>query len=387
VPLKEKAFAFIDRTRDDTLQLWRELVNTDTGLGNKPGADAAAARLRQLLDAAGAATKIIPMERAGNMLVAEFGANRPGGVAFLGHTDTVFVPGTAAERPFEIVDGRAYGPGVLDMKGGIAVILSAVRALSAAGYARRLLKVVLVGDEAVDHSAYEASTCLAEAVRGLEAAFSCETGCPEDGIVVGRKGAATYTVEVTGVAAHAGNDPGKGRSAILEAARKIIDIEGLTDRSSGISFNVGLVRGGTAVNAVPDEARIEGEVRYRAPEQLLGIREKLEAIASRTYVDATRTTAVLTRAFPPMQTTDGVDRLFAVVAKSYAENGWGTPYRKFAAGGSDAAHSVMAGVPTVCGMGVKGGGNHSPQEFALVESLFERAKLLVACVLNLDADG
>ena len=86
-----------------------------------------------------------------------------------------------------------------------------------------------------------------------------------------------------------------------------------------------------------------------------------------------------------MQTTDGVKKLFEIVKKSYLENGWGNPYEKFVGGGSDSAYSVIAGVPTVCAMGVKGGRNHSAQEFAIVDTLFERAKLLAASTLNLDA--
>ncbi len=383
--MKERAFAFIEEHRDDALRLWQEIVDMESGSENKKGVDAVAARLRQILDAAGAATKIIEMERAGNMLVAEIGAGRPGpGVAFIGHTDTVFPEGTVANRPFTIKDGMAYGPGVLDMKGGIVAIVCAIQALNAAGYEQRPLKVILAGDEEVAHKDSDTAERIMEEVRGVGAAFNCETGFPDDGIVVGRKGSAMFALEVKGIAAHAGNEPEKGRSAILEMAHKVIDIQGLTDWNAGITFNVGIIQGGTVVNAVPDSAKIEAEVRYREPAQLPGIHERIRMVASKTYLDGTSTTVAMKPAIAAMQTTEGVKRLFEVVAKSYSECGWGTPYQKFTGGGSDSAYSVMAGVPTVCAMGVKGGRNHSPQEFAVVESLFERAKLLVACTLNLD---
>lgn len=383
--MKDKAFAFIDSRREEMVALWRELVNMESGSRNKRGVDAVADRLRQVLDAAGAATRIIAMERAGNMLVAEVGAGRPkAGVGFMGHMDTVFADGTVAERPFTIKDGTAYGPGALDMKGGIVAFIYAIMALNAAGYAARPLKVILAGDEEVAHADSDAAERFVAEAKGLAAAFNCETGFVDDGIVVGRKGTAAFDLEVKGVAVHAGNEPENGRSAILEIAHKVVDIQNLTDWDAGITFNVGTIKGGIVRNGVPDHAKIEIDVRYLDPSQLDGINEKLQAVAAKTYVDGTSTKVAMIPGIAPMQTTEGVKKLFAVVAKSYAENGWGTPYEKFVGGGSDSAYSVMAGVPTVCAMGVKGGRNHSAQEFAVVDTLFERAKLLAACTLNLD---
>ncbi len=383
--MKDKAFAFIDSRREEMVALWRELVNMESGSRNKRGVDAVAERLRQVLDAAGAATRIIAMERAGNMLVAEVGAGRPqAGVGFMGHMDTVFADGTVAERPFTIKDGTAYGPGALDMKGGIVAFIYAIMALNAAGYAARPLKVILAGDEEVAHADSDAAERFVAEAKGLAAAFNCETGFVDDGIVVGRKGTAAFDLEVKGVAVHAGNEPENGRSAILEIAHKVVDIQNLTDWDAGITFNVGTIKGGIVRNGVPDHAKIEIDVRYLDPSQLDGINEKLQAVAAKTYVDGTSTKVAMIPGIAPMQTTEGVKKLFAVVAKSYAENGWGTPYEKFVGGGSDSAYSVIAGVPTVCAMGVKGGRNHSAQEFAVVDTLFERAKLLAACTLNLD---
>jgi glutamate carboxypeptidase len=383
--LKDKAFAFIDSHREDMVALWQEIVNMESGSRNKRGVDAVAARLRKVLDGAGAATRIVEMERAGNMLVAEVGAGRPkAGVGFMGHMDTVFAEGTVAERPFTIKDGTAYGPGALDMKGGIVAFIYAIMALNAAGYAARPLKVMLAGDEEVAHVDSDAAERFVAEARGLAAAFNCETGFVDDGIVVGRKGTAAFDLEVKGVAVHAGNEPENGRNAIQEIAYKIIDIQNLTDWDAGVTFNVGTIKGGIVRNGVPDYAKIEVDVRYLDPAQLDGIKEKLQAVAAKTYIDGTSTKVTMIPGIAPMQTTEGVKRLFAVVAKAYAENGWGTPYEKFVGGGSDSAYSVMAGVPTVCAMGVKGGRNHSAQEFAVVDSLFERAKLLVSCTLNLD---
>ena len=384
--LKNNAFQFIDAHRQDMLALWQELVNTESGSADKPGIDAVAARIRQVLDQAGGLTTTVEMAKAGNVLVGEIGAGRgTAPVLFMGHMDTVFSTGTVAKRPFTITDGTAYGPGVLDMKGGIVAALFAMQALQAAGYDTRPLKMILAGDEEVAHVNSNAAEVFMTEAEGAVAAFNCETGFMDDAIVVGRKGTAVFELEVAGVAVHAGNEPENGRSAILEIAHKVIDIQNLTNWETGTTFNVGVIQGGTVPNAVPGQAKIVIDIRYLEPDLLPEIRRQLQEVAAKNYVKDTTTTLTEVPGIAPMKTTPAVEDLFAVVKKTYAEMGLGTPYPKLVGGGSDSAYSVMAGVPTVCAMGVKGGRNHSPQEFAIVETLFERAKLLAACTINLDA--
>jgi glutamate carboxypeptidase len=385
---KEQAFGFIDEHKQEMLSLWQELVNMESGSSNKAGIDAVAVKLQKVLDGEGAATRIVEFEKAGNMLIGEIGGlQRPkAGVIFMGHMDTVFGEGTVAKRPFTIKDGKAYGPGVLDMKGGIVAFLYAIKALNAAGYNKRPIKILLAGDEEVAHANSNAAELLIEESKGYAAAFNCETGFVDDGIVVGRKGTVLFTLEVKGVAAHAGNDPENGRNAILELSHKVIAIQNLTDRENGTTFNVGIIQGGTVPNAVPDYAKIVVDVRYTDPAMLPQITRQIIEIAAKNHVEGTMTTVASGLGIKPMQTTNGVKQLFSLVKKTYEANGWGTPYEKQVGGGSDSAYTVLAGVPTVCAMGVKGGRNHSPEEYAVVETLFERAKLLVDCVLNLEAD-
>ena len=383
--MKKMVFEYIDAHREEMIELWREVVNIESGSGNKAGVDAVAARFRQVIEQTGGLTRVIEMQNAGNMLIGEFtGAKKDGGVAFMGHMDTVFPDGTVAKRPFTISDGKAYGPGVLDMKGGIVAFLYAIKALKAAGYDARPLKIILAGDEEVAHANSDAAEHFVQEAKGCVAAFNCETGFLDDGIVTGRKGTAVFTFEVKGVSVHAGNEPENGRSAILEMAHKVIDIQKLTDYKIGITYNVGVIAGGIVPNAVPDYAKIKVDVRYIDPAQLPGIQSAMQKVADTVYVEGTSATVVMEPGIAPMQTTDGVKKLFEIVKKTYLENGWGNPYEKFVGGGSDSAYSVIAGVPTVCAMGVKGGRNHSAQEFAVVDTLFERAKLLAASTLNLD---
>lgn len=381
---KAQVFQFIDEHREEMLALWQELVNLESGSQHKPGIDAVAGRIQQVLANEGASTRIIEMEQAGNMLIGELGEGRKEAKAlFLGHMDTVFPAGTIVKRPFTIRDGVAYGPGVLDMKGGIVAALYAMKALQAAQYNARPLKMILAGDEEVAHVNSNAAEVFMAEARGAAAAFNCETGFTDDAVVVGRKGSVLFEMQVKGIAVHAGNEPENGRSAILEIAHKVIAIQNLTSWKTGTTFNVGVIEGGTVPNAVPGQARIIVDVRYLEPALLPEIRRQMEDIAAKTYISDTSTTLNEIPGIAPMKRTPGNDALFSVVSKTYGEMGLGVPYPKLVGGGSDSAYSVMAGVPTVCAMGVKGGRNHSPEEFAVVDSLFERAKLLAACILNL----
>jgi glutamate carboxypeptidase len=383
---KQTAFQFVDDHREEMVSLWRDVVMIESGPHEKSGIDLVAAKFKKVLDEVGAISRMIEFENAGNMLIGEFGEQcaKPG-IIFLGHMDTAIPAGAIAERPFIIKDGKVYGPGVLDMKGGIVAFLYAIKALKAAGYSSRPIKVILAGDEEVLHARSNAPEVFIEEAKGYVAAFNTETGFVDNGIVVGRKGVARIMLEVKGIAAHAGNDPENGRSAILEIAHKIIDVQNLTDKEKGISFNVGVMQGGKTSTAVPDYAKIDIDVRYKDPDDLPEILEQVQTVGAKNYIDGTTTQVVFMEGIKPMKTTEGVKLLFELVKKVSEENDFGTPYAKYVGGASDSAYSILAGVPTVCSMGVKGGRNHSPEEFAIVETLFERAKLLAACVLEMDA--
>lgn len=382
---KQEIFHFIDDHREEMLALWREMVNQESGSADKAGVDRVQGMVKGILEREGATVRIVEYETAGNMLVAEIGRERSKpAVIFMGHVDTVFKTGTVEKRPFTIRDGNAYGPGVLDMKGGIVAFLYAITALRYAGFSERPIKILLAGDEETGHFASNAAEIFIREAAGAIAAFNCETGFTDDAIVIGRKGVARFDMEVRGVAAHVGNDPENGRSAIVEIAHKLIEIDKLTNWNEGTSFNVGVIEGGTVPNATPDYAKIKIDVRFADEDAIPKISKQLEQIAAKTFVPGTTTVLTAGIGFKPMKTTEGVRRLAVLVKKISAENGFGEPYEKTVGGGSDSAYTVIAGVPTVCAMGVKGGRNHSEEEYAVIESVFERSKLLAACVLGLD---
>ncbi len=382
---KKKLLAFIDAHKSEMLSLWQELVNHDSGNDDKVGIDLLQIKIGEILENLGAEVQYVHYDQAGNLLLAEIRHDRKGApIVFLGHSDTVFKKGTVGKRPFTITDGKAFGPGVLDMKGGIVIILYAIKALQAIGYNSSSFKIILAGDEENGHQKSDAATVLQREFIGARAVFNCETGFVDDAIIIGRKGVASFTMETFGVAAHVGNNPEIGRSAIVEIAHKLLEIEKLTDKQAAISFNVGTIEGGTVPNATPDYAKIKIDVRFGKDSDITVFSKQLQAIAEQTYIEGTHTQLSLGACLKPMDTTPGVEQLFRFVQATARENNLGHLKARKVGGASDSAYAVSSGIPTVCGMGVKGERNHSKEEYAIVESLYERAKLLALAVFNLD---
>ncbi|MHC1717990.1 MAG: M20 family metallopeptidase [Acidaminococcaceae bacterium] len=383
--VKELVFSYIDAHRSEMMGFWEKIVSMESGSAYKDDVDKLGTFLGEQFEAAGAEVRFEEFEKAGNMLIANIGNERVGEpIILMGHFDTVFPVGTLKTRPFKIEEGKAYGPGVLDMKGGITILYFIVRALQEAGYDKRPLKILLAGDEEVGHSASTCGEIFINEAKGAKAAFDFETGYTDNGIVVGRKGQVRIYVTVHGLAAHAGNEPEKGRNAILEMAHKVIGIQALTDWEKGITYNVGIIKGGTVMNAVPDCAYVEVDVRYIDPAHIELIKESVNKVVHETHVEGTTTEVSFEIGFQPMQTTEGVKELFALMKGVAEREGFGELKEKFVGGGADSAYAVIAGVPTLCAVGVMGGRNHSPEEFAVVETLFTRAKLLAATILELN---
>ncbi len=376
---------FIESSREEMLALWEKLVMTESGTENKAGCDEVAGILAQELEAAGASVRFEENETRGNVLYAEWGAENPGSpIVFTGHMDTVFPAGTTKERPFTIRNGLAYGPGVLDMKGGLTIAVYVLRALRAALWRERPIRVVFAGDEEGGHRQSDAAQTMMRLCSGAAAAFNFESGYMSDGIVVSRKGSTRFSFEVTGVEAHAGNFPEKGRSAIKEMAHKILELEELNDLENGTSVNVGVISGGTVVNAIPGYCRVGVDVRYTTWEHLDEVMEAAKRICEHNWTDGCTCRMTAQEAMMPMPQTEGNLALFRQVERAAERIGYGTVQPIISGGWSDSNLLASLGIPVVCAVGVRGQHNHTTREYAVVESLFERAKLIADTVLGLE---
>lgn len=379
----EEIFQSIDQAKPAMMETWKSLVDRDCGSGNKAGVDSVGQDIRRFLEPLGFKVRFHEYEKAGNMLVAEYGDMTKPFVILTGHMDTVFADGTAAERPFTVQDGRVTGPGVLDMKGGITVMLYAVKTLLESGWNRYPLKIILAGDEEVGHGWSDAAQDYRKEARGALMAFNYETGFIDNGIVLERKGCAQYRFGFHGVGAHAGNNPEDGRSAVKELCHKALDMEALTDMAEGTTVNVGVIAGGTVPNAIPENAWCRVDVRFRTMAGIERVEKALKEITDKVYIDQVQTTCRCEVKMGAMERLASSEALFDKANQIAREAGLPEMKAIAVGGGSDSAYITAEGVPALCAMGVKGQFNHTVREWAEESSLTERAKLSAALLMKL----
>jgi glutamate carboxypeptidase len=371
----------LERRYDAYVEALREMVNIDCGSFTPEGVNAVADLCQRRFEEAGWKVERIPHRptegepRLGDLLIGRLEGAGDGRLLLIGHMDTVFDPGTAAERPFRIEDGRARGPGVSDMKGGLLAGFFAVEALLEAGFEGfGRITYVCNPDEEIG-SPFSRSFIEELARTEADAAFVLESARENGDIVSARKGVSDYRIEIVGRAAHAGVEPEKGRSAILEAAHRAIALQGLNGRWPGVTVNVGVIRGGIRPNVVPERCELHVDVRSPAEETLAAAEAEVERVARETVVPDVSVRVEGHGWHRPMEKTAGTARLVALAKEVAAELGF--EVRDAATGGaSDANTTAAAGVPTLDGLGPVGGDDHSPAEWLDLTSVVPRTALL-----------
>ena len=381
---RDKAYQWIDEHKDEMISLWKEMVTIDSGIGVKEGGMAMGNLCTGILEKLGFSIRRVPYEKCGDTIIGERGDMTKPFTILMGHMDTVFFKGEPEKRPFTIKDGKAYGPGVLDMKGGVTILLSTLQALHEAGFEDFPCKVILDADEEPAHAFSNASEVIQKEAEGAKCAFNFETGFTDHSLVVQRKGCWRFFIETFGRGCHVGNDPENGRSAILEMAHKIIEIEKLTDYSKQYNVNVGTIEGGTVANAAPAYCKVECDFRYTHPEDLPVLRRKVDEVCSRQYVPDTITKVSDSVGFATMTRLPGNLELLKIAQEVAEESGFPKPEARLCGGGSDAAYTTAMGVPTLCAVGVEGARNHTVEEWADVDSLFRRAKQMAGILLKVN---
>ena len=289
------------------------------------------------------------------------------------HYDTVWGIGTLERMPFTVdAAGVARGPGVLDMKGGIALLRYALSELAAIGeQPRREIRVLITCDEELRSATSRG--LIEDAARSAAVALVLESPLPGGTLKTARKGSASYRVDIEGRAAHAGVEPEKGVSAVAELADQIAAIHALADPIRGTTVNVGVVRGGTRSNVVAAHAEAEVDVRTTSAAESERVDRALLALRPRQ--SAARVTTTRQSHKPPMERTDAIAALFqrarAIAAAMDVDLREGST-----GGGSDGNLTAAAGVPTLDGLGPEGEGAHADHEHVFVESLPRRAALI-----------
>lgn len=354
------------------------LVRLESPSTDKTAVDICGAELSARLTALGGRVDRLVREKRGDHLRAEFGGTGPR-VLLLGHFDTVWPVGQLARMPLHEKDGRLYGPGVFDMKAGIAMAMLATRAVHeiAPESAPRIVMLWTTDEEI---GSLTSRAAIEEEARRSDAVLVLEPALPGGAVKTRRKGCGEFQLIVHGVSAHAGIDPGKGASAIHELAHQIVAVQDLQDVELGISFNVGVIAGGSRTNVVADHASAAIDVRVPTMADGDRIEARLRGLTPKLKGTRLELTGGIGR--PPLERSAGVVRLLELARQAAGELGrdlgeGGT------GGGSDGNFTAALGVPTLDGLGACGDGAHALHEHVLLDDLTWRAALVAALLMRL----
>ena len=355
----------------------REMVLRESPTQNKQACDELCSYLAGQFECLGGRVRIHRQRSAGDHLQVNFsGGKGRKPVLLLGHFDTVYDVGTLQTMPWREEKGRLYGPGVFDMKSGIAQMMFALWASrEIRGGLPRPVTVLLVSDE--EGGSASSRTLTEKIARQCSAVLVCEPSGPGGALKTARKGVGSFLMKITGQAAHSGLDFEKGQSAILELAHQIQAISRLTDLKRGVTLNVGVVRGGTRTNVIAAEATAEVDLRIARKADGAVMERKVRGLRPVNPKCRIEIEGGINR--PPMERTKQVVALFELARQIAHELGF--PVAEIAVGGgSDGNFTGGIGIPTLDGLGAVGEGEHATHESIVAAELPRRAALLAGLI-------
>ncbi|MFD0697741.1 M20 family metallopeptidase [Paenibacillus sp. GCM10027628] len=363
----------------ELLKLLQESVDMDSPSRSKvPNDRMADWYAHQFARLTGGTVERISHPTAGDRLLCHVG-NGSKQLLLLGHYDTVWPLGEAGRRPFRIENGKAYGPGVYDMKAGLLQAMFAIKVLQDMGRLPEDKRVVLLFNSDEEIGSPTSRELIEEVARQSAAAFILEPPMePSGALKTSRKGSGRYKLTVKGISAHAGVNPQKGVSAIEELAFQIQRLHGWTDYSLGTTVNVGLVQGGIGSNVVAEHAEAEIDVRVATLEEARRLEAEFATLKANHPEAELTVTGGMTR--PPMERTASIGSLFEL-ARDLAHTEFATALEETATGGvSDGNFTAAVGTPTLDGLGARGDHAHSPLEYVLIDEIPYRTALLARLI-------
>ncbi len=369
----------------------KTLVEIESPSENKAAVDQASQQVATWMRALGGQIRWHRQKNFGDLLEARFAAqplptaaqaqsgrrqNRVRPILLLGHLDTVWPMGTLARMPFRETKGKAFGPGIYDMKAGVVMAAMALRLLLEAGELTTPVALLLNSDEEVGSPCSRAVTeklaSESAAVFVLEPAQG-----PQGAYKTARKGVGQYQLHVEGVAAHSGVDFEKGHSAIVELAGLVERVAGFTNLKTGLTVNPGVIAGGTRSNVVAAEASVEVDVRITRSQDAARVERMFRGLRARDNACRVQVSGGMNR--PPMERTKSTVKLFQQAQALAAEMGFSLTEAS-TGGGSDGNFTSALGIPTLDGMGAVGEGAHATHESVELEQLAYRTALLAAMI-------
>ncbi len=373
----EEIESFLTSKEPDMFAFLEELVKIQSGSHNKAGIDRTAAAIVRAFQGLDVSTKSVEQRLQGNNLVvrssAQPSARRQ--VLLVGHMDTVF-PEDTDFNWYKVDDDKSYGPGVVDMKGGLVVGIYALKALDHLGLLKQLpVTFIFNSDEEIGSRG--SVDLIQQEANSSAFAFVLEAGGLENEIVTSRKGNLTIELHIEGKAGHAAFATKDKPSAILEMAHKIIEFESLNDFDKGITINVGKIDGGIGSNTIAEFSNAQVDFRFVDPSDLKHLEERVTDIANKVMVQGTQCRVDFISGRPPMQRSIGNQRLFQTTADIADRMGYPVK-EQFRFGVSDANFIADLNIPVLDGLGPIGALDHSRDEYMFKESLLKRT-ILVTC--------
>ncbi len=368
--------------QDELLERLELLVNIDSGTGQVAGINHIMTYLEQWLGDLGFTVTLHDSASFGHNLVARLKGKGEVRLLLVGHVDTVYSAGAVAAQPFEVRDGLAYGPGVIDMKSGVLMGMYALRVLLETGFEEfGELCFVFNNDEEVGSPG--SASLLREIAQQVDAGLVLEASRSLEVVTKARKGADKYVLEVEGIPAHSGAEPHKGRSAVIELAHKMIAIHNLNTLYPGVTFNVTRLSSSEPLNIVPDVAQCHISVRAYTQQGLDMAAAALEKIVAGCSIPDTRTRLVRTRGRLPYRVSPEILRLVELVQDEGTALGL-VITAESKGGVSDANLLMEAGLPALDSLGPIGGGMHDlKREYLQVDSIPLRGALLAGLIARL----
>jgi glutamate carboxypeptidase len=371
---------FCRQRQPEMLQLIQSMVEIESPSDNKAAVDNMGKFLAQEFQKEGGKVKVHNASEYGDHLRVDF-TGTPGQkpIMLLGHFDTVWPLGALAGMPFRVESGRAFGPGVLDMKAAIAMMIFALRALREAQASHRPVTIFLDTDEEVGSGS---SRPITEAIaRECEAVLVMEPAQgPQGFLKTSRKGVGDFIIRVQGRASHAGVDFEKGQSAIVELSRQVLEVIQFVDLARGITVNPGVIQGGTRGNVVAAEAWAKVDIRVARMADTAELEQRFANLRPFNPHCKLEVTGGLNR--PPMERTSGTVRLLEIAQGVARELGMDLG-ESATGGGSDGNFTSALGIPTLDGLGAVGEGAHATNESIVLDELPKRTAILAGLIENI----
>lgn len=373
------------KAREEWLKTLETLVNIDSGTGDRQGIMKVEDIAIEQLKSVGAEVKTINTPRAGRNILATVRGTGKGNILLLAHSDTVFPAGTAAKHPFKIVGSKAYGPGVMDDKGGILLGIEALRIIKTLKFQDfDTIGFSITPDE--EKGSLASREFIKETAKKYDFALVLEFGSPEDKVTSWRKGIGYYGLEVKGRAAHAGAEPERGCNALLEAAHQILQLRNLNDSKKQTTVNFTVFQAGDRRNVIPDFAKVQADVRVLEAPEYVRLEKDFERLSKNKLLPCTEIKVISERGRPPFPPNPQTDALVKKAQAIYRTIGFQLGVEG-SGGGTDGNYTASVGTATLDALGPVGGGAHGTDEYIDLDRIAPRIYLLTKLLMDLGASS